>query len=764
VRRGQQHLGRALELNPNGAGYLGAKATLDSFAWLLDSAEAGFAEALDKKADDYVALTGLGITQLKRGNADAALESLLRAQIMEPGYSRAHIYAAVAHYQHDRLTQTLEELDRASEIDPLDPVPYLLSSMIFTDQLQPDRAVAASRQALQRMPYLKSLNQIANDRKGSANLGRAFAFWGLEEWAQSYAQESYYPFWAGSHLFLADRYNGRFNKNSELFQGFLSDPLAFGASNRFNSLMKRPGNYFSSSLRYSESDDFDGTAPFVQVSGMNYGVVPTAYFLGYSSFNLDFEEGPRDTEHFTVGFGAQTRHDISLFLFIDSNSLDSDVDVGEQGIELDIEEDLSTDRFDLGVHVRFTPESQLWLKGGYFDSNDSIEGTLGFMVDMTPQPLGMDESIEQPDFSGRFTFAWSGRHYLSAGVEYVDRTTKSVGLLGIADLSPIQGMSRFDDRFDEELVEVYLGDRFQVSDQVLLQAEISYQDQDRTHREQSSIVFPIFEDLLFPAETEDRSNSGWHFRLGGVYRFAPEHLVRVAFQDWLRPFSFSTLGDVATAGIPVDDRLVAPGGELERFRGQLEWAFADNTFTVAYFDYKEIKSNEFDFRPLDFVSKREVESLQNLQQRDRGSLARDDMLEFVSIPTFAKGDITEAGLSANRILNSEWSVYGRYIYRDSKNTGAEYRDNDVPYLPDQTFALGATWIRHDGWYLSSRLVHRSRRYTDEANLNPLESGWSGAFDLYWESTKKHWLFRLSVDDAFDENLDTLYTVELNLRL
>ena len=94
---------------------------------------------------------------------------------------------------------------------------------------------AIDRAAVERMPYLKSLNQVANDQKGSANLGASLAFFGMEDWALELAQQSFYPYWGGSHLFMADRYQGEINKNSALFQGFLTDPMAFGASQRMSS-------------------------------------------------------------------------------------------------------------------------------------------------------------------------------------------------------------------------------------------------------------------------------------------------------------------------------------------------------------------------------------------------------------------------------------------------------------------------------------------------------------------------------------------------
>ena len=45
------------------------------------------------------------------------------------------------------------------------------------------------------------LNQVANDQKGSANLGSAIANFGMEDWATYYSHVSYSPFWAGSHFF-----------------------------------------------------------------------------------------------------------------------------------------------------------------------------------------------------------------------------------------------------------------------------------------------------------------------------------------------------------------------------------------------------------------------------------------------------------------------------------------------------------------------------------------------------------------------------------
>jgi len=116
------------------------------------------------------------------------------------------------------------------------------------------------------MPYLKSLNQLANDQKGAANLGNSLAQFGLEDWAMNYAQESYNPFWAGSHLFLADRYTGTFNKQSELMQGYLTDPTAFGLEPLPDAVAK-PGNYLSAGAIGTWSDDLNSSTPRIIANG-----------------------------------------------------------------------------------------------------------------------------------------------------------------------------------------------------------------------------------------------------------------------------------------------------------------------------------------------------------------------------------------------------------------------------------------------------------------------------------------------------------------
>ena len=134
--------------------------------------------------------------------------------------------------------------------------------------VRPGDAVGSARDAMKRLRFAKSLDAIANNLRGSANLGTPLAQLGLEAWALKNAQDSFDPLWAGSHLFLADRLDGKFVANSELMQGFLSDPLAFGASNRFQPLVTGPGHFGTLAWRGSRTSDASLTEPLANVSGL----------------------------------------------------------------------------------------------------------------------------------------------------------------------------------------------------------------------------------------------------------------------------------------------------------------------------------------------------------------------------------------------------------------------------------------------------------------------------------------------------------------
>lgn len=743
----RSNLLKALELKPQGAGYRGELGILETFANRFTEAESAFAAALEQNPADYVSWTGLGLLRLKQGQPEAALDAFLRAGVMEPRYARAHVYTAVAYYQLHRVEQALDELDRASQLDDKDPLPRFMASIIHSDSLRPQLAIEQSRAALQRLPYLKSLNQLANDQQGMTNLGQAFAFLGMEEWSQHYAQDSYYPFWAGSHLFLADRYPGLFTKNSELFQGFLADPTVFGGGAGFQTLIPKPGHSGIVSMRSTAAGDTaQGTGPYIQVSGLANGVVPFAYFGNHEELNFNFKDGPLDQKMNTLAFGLTPRHDMGVFVFADRDSLNAKVKTAQYNLQ----QSLVSERFDMGFHYKFSPNSQLWVKAGRFDSNDNTGGALvGTSVVSVVK-------VSQPEWGLRHTFDANDAHEVTWGVEGGKRRTTS----NFDDVSQAEFglLASLNSVYQEHSQDAFVSDRWRISPKVLLQGDLFYQDHRRTADYVYSSLFQG-ESFFDPIVTgQEFAHSVVNPRLGLVYRFDDGPQLRMVYQRWLRPSVFSSLGPVATAGIPLDDRMVMRGGELNRVRAQLDWELSERTFVSTFLDARDVNNNRFERTPF---ALNELESLSKLRPRRLGALANDDMLEFVSTPEYDGGRIRSVGFATNHLLGNDWGIFGRYVGNWSSNTGLAQAGKEVPYMPRHMAALGASWANPDGWYFIGRVVYRAQRFKDEANLVSLEPGWNAALDLFWQSADKRWLARISADDAFDRVKPTQYTAEIS---
>lgn len=739
--RARADLDHALALDAKGLGYRGEQATVATQAEDWPAAESAYRQALADNPSDYVALTGLGLLQLKRGETQSALDSFLKAGVMEPRYARAHVYTGVAYYQLGDVAQALGEMRRAQELDEKDPLPHFLMAMIETDRLRPADAIDSARAALQRMPYLKSLNQLANDQQGSANLGQSFAFFGLEDWATSYAQASYTPYWAGSHLFLADRYVGLFTKNAELFQGLLSDPTVFGAGNRFKSLVAAPASHGGLSLRYTRSDDVEGWSPQAELSGYRAEPKPMAYYLGYEKIDWDRFERPFELDTLTAAFGIKPRHDIGVFVFADASRQDSQP-FSDSGLVYDLEDSLDTRRVDIGFNLKRAPDDQIWLKAGYFRSDEDFAGTLG--VDT----VVADTRVEVPEFALRHTFDNKAGHQISWGVDTGRRMTDA----SIED----DFFLRRDYRVRESSLDLYVADRFSLNERLEIDAGLFWQRQRRHALEQPYLT--LF-DPPEPGTPDEESSNATQLnpRLGIIWRPDDTTRIRLAYQDWLRPSTFSALQPVATAGIPLDDRLVMRGGELQRLRAQGEWELSPRTFVTGHADIKRIDNRLMSIRP---PSVSDLESLGKLRPRDLGSLMRDDLYEVADTPAYSGGDVASLGVSVNHLLNRNWALNARYVWTDSENSLD--KTLDIPYLPRNALAVGATWIAESGWYVAGRLAWRDARFQDEANSLRLDSGWSGDIDLFKESRDKRWLFRASANNLFGDAPEQ-FTLEVNYR-
>ncbi|MBI1907410.1 MAG: TonB-dependent receptor [Rhodocyclales bacterium] len=756
IRPARSALQRSIELDPRESLFPAELATLETMANELHGATARFQATLEAQPDDYVALTGLGILQLKKGEPDAALESFLKAGVIEPRYARAALWQGVAYYQLGRTERAEEMLRRAAELDPRDPLPHMMLSLIASDRLDYGGAVDDAQRAAELMPYLKSLNQLLNNQKGNANTGAALAQFGLEEWAHALAYDAYTPYWAGSHLFLADRYSGNFLKNSELFKGFLADPSVFGASNRQSSLVATPGHHATLGMAYLDVGfrRFDKSAV---LNGYSASVMPTSYFLRAD----DVRTRPDDlllsaeARTYTLGLGIKPSHAFNAFVFANRSSINS-LEPFEFGTTTVDNLNLDSRRHDVGINVRLGPESQAWLKTG--NGKNTVEADrVAFsplLADNLFELTGVEfspffpispyiEEVSQKDIQFRYTSDLSPAVQATFGHEHGVQEQfflANIFLLAFGEVALLPYAYGTELKSDE----TYFAARIQPNDEWLIDAALSHA-RVREAFLAASLIATV--DSVSPTETlaEQRSVSEWNPRLGFAWSPNDAHTLRFATQRWRRPASVNSLAPMDTAGIPLDDRIVAVGGLLKRVRAQYEWKPDASTFVLGYVDHREANSLPTPSNPK-LVSDVDLSSLDALRNRQRLTTQAIDFWE--TTPSFGEGRIQTLGLAINRVLHRNLSGAARLQLNHGRNTTSTYRDNRIPYLPNTLLNLQLTWLAAPRWQLRAGTTYRSRRYIDEANTVELRNGWGFGIGSYWESADKRWSAEAVIENLY----------------
>ena len=735
VAEARQLLGQSLQRDPDLSKATAELAAAETFAGNLAASAALLDALLQREPDNYVALTVRGINRLKAGATPEALEDFLRAGLIEPRYARAWLYSGVAFYRLGETGRAVEAFRRAGELDERDPASRFFAGIVAGDALDYGAAIDSARAAQERLPYLKSLNQLATDQKGSANLGSALADFGLEEWAGYYAAEAYSPYWAGSHLFLANRQTGQFNKNSELFKGFITDPTVFGASNRRSSLVGEPGHH-------GRVDVFGGRVDG-RVAGANAAVnglalvpVPVAYSLSTSRVGLHGGEFDADVHgrSSTLGLGIRPRHDFGLFAFV----ADDKTYGGLRSAELSGAAMLLRERrSDLGANVKMRPDNQLWLKVGEGRQTSALAGSFfspriaaALNRALSTEVIGPDGFLEQADsvveqrdlqFRHAFTagglqWTWGAERSSYERAEALGTYFPPVGTLDASGLSV-------------RATDVYASVRLRDAGRNEFQADL--------FRQRGVLQSAAFSAIFLPSsaipvvdDSADARYAEWNARAGVKWQLAPSQSLRLVGQRWRRPGSVGTLSPIDTLGIPINDRLVVAGGRYSRGRLQYDGEVRTGTFVQAFFDHEQIRNGLGGQRSelADF----ELTQLENLLAQPDVFSPRSDLEDT---PQFSEGRVRTLGAALNQLVGRRQAVSARYLWRDGRQSGA--RDGlRVPLLPRHYLQLGSQWSLPERWLLGVHAAYRGARFEDDRNLRPLSSGWSLGMVVYWESADK----------------------------
>ena len=767
----RQHLQHALALDPHTAGAQGERGTLETFANRFTEAEAAFASALEDHPADYVALTGQGLLRLKQGQPEAALDDFLRAGVMEPRYARARTWTAVAYYQLGRHQDAIATLRQASALDDKDPIPYMLLAQIYTDLFQPGEAVQAARAAVTRMPYLKSLNQLANDQKGSANLGASLAFFGMEDWALELAQQSFSPYWGASHLFLADRYRGEFNKNSALFQGFLTDPMAFGASQRFSSLLQQPGSHGIVDAWY-EKDLYTLSAPSITLNGMDNRQVPVSWFLkaqkarfehlpiavGEDNAATSFDATGManiNADVLTLGLGMQPNERLNLFAY--GNHLNTQL--GARNL-LASQASQTKQQGVLGLSYRWSPTEHTWIKiGRTLDAVDQASFPVRFQLPSADGEGARSAAVRNAltDLQLRHSVDPAPGERWSIALEHSEEKTGfSSATLGELRVTTGAGQSFSDtglvtdqSAFKRRYTGLTLDGQKELSAALTVDGALAMQEMGIDLTRSSAVV--LFNSGLGNSGDVKVKGSEQALtpRLGMVLKPAPGSTLRLAYQDWLRPLSASTLTRIETAGIAVEDRLVAAGGRHKRLVAQWSQELGNRTFVNVRADHLRVRN--YGELGVDLGTP-SLLFLQELRTAPIVNLSTVDILE--DTPTYDAGTLRTLAAGVNHMVSNRWSLYGKYHYQHGETdhapdaASAVMRTHFIPYIPRHTLVLGTTWATRARVYLSGRAVYRSERFEDQNNLTRRPPGWSLDLVGFWETQDKHWTIGVAALNLF----------------
>lgn len=764
TRAARALLGQALSHDPTLSKASAELAATETLAGNTAAANQLLNELLTREPANYVALTALGISQLQTGQAREALNSFMRAGLIEPRYARAWVYSGIAFYQLGERQRAIEAFERAAQLDPRDPAPHLIESVVHEDALQLGEAVQSARRAQTNMPYLKSLNQLASDQKGSANLGTSLANFGMEEWAAYYAGLAYSPYWGGSHLFLADRQTGEFNKNSELFKGFLTEPTAFGASNRHSTLVSTPGHYGRVDA-YLERDDWRQTGLIGAFNGLTTSPTPLAYFASLDLAGADsLQDGSQaQGRNLIIGLGSKPRYDMGLFGFA------TDADIRGTVRTPNLPNDpirLTDQRIDLGMNFKFAPDNQVWLKAGSgrqhaLMSGDLVsEGTAAELRTLYQSPSilatglleSLNSAIKTQDIQFRHAFTTDATLW-TWGLEHsrLDRSGSLVEAFpALSGNQVIPVVFAAAQESTARTTDAYVSAKYQRAGAFDVQVDLASQHSKTTIIDQRVSGFAFDSSGLVDQKFYDAATvfnyTELNPRFGLQWQLAPLQSVRLVSQRWRRPGSAGSLSPIDTVGIPLNDRLVSAGGLYQRTRVQFDGELGSNSFIQVYVDQERV-DNPRSALPSP-VAGFELSQLENLRNRTEVFTARSDLEET---PDFARGRVDSVGVTLNHLMGRSQTVAVRYLGRNAGQQGSN-QGLKIPYIPRHYAQLTSQWALTGGWLLGTSATFRSARFRDDANQEPIAAGWAFGLTSYWQDSSKHHSLQTILDNLLTRKL------------
>lgn len=772
------------------------KATLHSFLDEFKPAQTALDQAEQNGSNKVIVLVGRAVLALKQGQLEKAKQFFLQAGVIEPQFSRIQLFLGITYYQLGQRELAIKTLEYASELDHNDPLPYFLISHIQRETYHPSQALNASFEGIERLPYLKSVNQLANNLSGSTNLGAALASYGLNEWALKLAVDSYHPLWASSQLFLSHRVNNdRFVQQSELFKGILNDPLVFGGSNTFTDIVEQPGIHGTVRFQRVETKTNGITStthsPSITLNGINKNVVPVAFFAeqigNNSQTKADVEPLLSRTDsspEFTrLGLGIEITPKLSAFYYSNSGGGLSTNQSLVQTNNTNAPNQVSTlndlnDRY-FGVQYQLSPTSDINLT--YFDIDDFNRQSS--QITTNTEIVQDDFSfISNSDVTNLFTqnrgisttqVSWRvltpHQHFVDIGFS----KDKNNSVFELNTVSDIRSVTRFQ---GEILNEINLqtntsNTTFDVKD--IKQSYLHLQT-NRFKQWYADLLVNYFDisanlttngDLLEENTNLERLNdSNVSFGVGIKYRFNDQWLIRQSYRDWTNSGSAVTSGPTLLAGIPFNTQFSLTGTEIQRTALQLEYQ-TQRAYVQFSADFQQIDnrrfSNSFVNNTTDLLSNniRQLSAVNN----DISTLFESDS-RFFADPRFdiERGKAEIYAVSASTYLSERWSgnVSFRYFETEQQNADENGQTSNDRFFTNQARSILRFTTNYTAPFSANIFINGSY-YHYPSIEDDLDDGW--IWNLGWRQELFHKRVLISVQRLI-QNVDRSNSWNINTEI
>ncbi|MGL4807631.1 MAG: TonB-dependent receptor domain-containing protein, partial [Giesbergeria sp.] len=371
----------------------------------------------------------------------------------------------------------------------------------------------------------------------------------------------------------------------------------------------------------------------------------------------------------SVGLGAQPTERLNLFAYANH----FDLDLRAQNL-FRSSLDRTQTQGALGFSYRWHPTAQTWVKLGRSQDDSLLKNFPAFF---TLEPLsgilgmGANPRKQFNDLQVRHTFDPQPGTRWSATLEHVaEKQFNQVLAEGLISASTPGGDLLYADPLvfgganviDRRYTAFTLAGSHRYNPTLSLDAAMGWQQV--RHRVVGANVYAL--DLLGQVDGDiaQRHDTERVFtpRAGLVLQPAPGHTLRLAYQDWMRPLSTSTLAGIETAGIPVEDQLLEAGGRHKRTVLQWSHEWGASTFVKLRADHLRLSNPGTIGVDLRTPSLPFLEELRNAQLTN---LSSTDLLE--DTPSYEGGTLKVLAGSVNHMFSRQWSGYAKYLYQHSQS-------------------------------------------------------------------------------------------------